>query len=124
MNMKELKGNYMRLKKLSILSLAAGICLGAFLKELPAQSKTAIKDEGQAKLMQQVNAAQKSHQLTPKEANKLRKDLSRVARKKAKMLAKSGRKLTAEDATELKGDVDNISDKKHKLELEKSAPPR
>jgi len=121
--MNELIRKYMCLKRLSTLNLLIAICLGVVLTGPPVQSKTLIMDEGQAKLMQEVNAGQKSNQLTLKEANKLRKDLAHVARKKAKMLAKSNRKLDATDREELKSDINKISDNIHKLELEKRAQP-
>ena len=41
-----------------------------------AVQRLCITDEGQAKLMREINAGQKSNQLTVKEANKLRKDLA------------------------------------------------
>ena len=119
--MNEPKNKYIHLGRSSMLSLAAVICLGA---GLPAQSKPLLSDEGQAKLMQQVNAGQKSNQLTLKEAKKLRKDLANVARKKAKMLAKNGRKLSIADTTNLKSDINKISENIHKLELEKRAQSR
>jgi hypothetical protein len=116
----------MHLKQSTILSLiTAAFCLATIVKGLPAQSKIIVTDEGQAKLMQEVNAGQKSNQLTLKEANKLRKDLAHVARKKAKMLAKTtGRKLSAADAAKLKSDINEISDNIHKLELEKGIKSR
>jgi len=119
MKMNELKSTYKRLKTSSVLGLATAVCLGIFLKECPAQSKTATTDEGQAKLMQEVNAGQKSNQLTPKEAEKLRKDLSHVAHNKAKMLAKSDRKLDAADTATLKSNINQVSDKIQKREQEK-----
>jgi hypothetical protein len=117
--MNELKRKYMHMKRASIPSLAVAICLGAGLTGLPAQSETPTTDEGQAKLMRDVNAGQKSNQLTPKEANKLRKDLSHVAREKANMLAKTDRKLDTADTAKLKSDISQVSDKIHKHEQEK-----
>ncbi len=109
----------MNLKRSYILNLAVVICLGSVLNGLPVDSRPIIKDEGQAKLMQQINAGQKDNQLTVKEANKLRKDLSHVARKKAKMLGKTNRKLSEQDRAELISDLNDISNNIHKLELEK-----
>ncbi len=74
--------------------------------------------------MQQNNAGQKSKQLTVKEANKLRKDLARIARKKAKMLGKTNRRLSAENIGEIKSDLNDISNNIHKLELEKRVTSR
>ena len=121
MNISELGSKYM-LNRLCGVSLAAVICLGSSW-QFPAQSKTTRVDEGQAKLMREVNAGQKSKQLTVKEASKLRKELAQAARKKAKMLAKADRKLSIDETAELKSDVNKISDKMHKLELEKQSRP-
>jgi len=107
------------MKRLSILSLVAAVCLAALGPGLPATSKKLPPDEGQAKLMQEVNAGQKSNQLTVKEANKLRQDLAHVARKKAKMIAKNGGKLNIADTTKLKTDINDINDNLQRLELEK-----
>ncbi len=111
----------MNLKRSCMLSLATVICSVSVLNGLPiySKSKPIIQDEGQAKLMQQINAGQKYKQLTVKEANRLRKDLANVARKKAKMLNKTNRKLTDDNRAEIIGDLNNISNDIHKLELEK-----
>jgi len=117
--MNQLKKKYMHMKRLSILSLAAAVCLKFIYKELPAQSRTLPPDEGQAKLMQEVNAGQKSNQLTVKEANKLRKDLAHVAHEKAEMIAKNGGKLNIADTMKLKAEINDINNNIQKLELEK-----
>lgn len=107
------------MKRLSTLVLVIAICLGVVSPGLPVLSKKLLPDEGQAKLMQEVNAGQKSNQLTVKEANKLRKDLAHVARTKAKMISENGGKLSIEDTSKLKSDVNEISNNLQKLELEK-----
>ena len=111
----------MSIKRPYMLNLAVLVCLVSVSIWLPAYSysRHIIKDEGQAKLMQQINADQKSNQLTVKEANKLRKDLAHVARKKAKMLGKTNRKLSDEDKAQIISDLNDISNNVHKLELEK-----
>lgn len=76
---------------------------------LPAQSKPWTVEQRQAKLMQDINAGQKSGSLTAKESRKLRKRLSNVARSKAKMTAKRNGKLTAEDRTNLQNSIDKAS---------------
>ncbi len=122
--MKESKRKYMHLKRVSLFSLVAAICLVVVANGLGSQSKTATTDEGQVKLMQEIDAGQKSNQLTVKEANKLRKDLSNVARKKTKIIAKTDSNLTATDAAILKNDVDKISIQLHKLEEVKGGSSR
>jgi len=78
----------------------------------------------QAKLMQDINLAQKHKELTDKEAKRLRSDLSDVARKKKKFKnenkATNG-KLTAENNKELEEDLNHISEDIKKLQLDKRA---
>lgn len=118
--MRLLKKNYGTKNKMSVSGLTLALFSGTVLQAVSAPLKPIPADEGQAKLMQDVNAGQKSHKLTMKEAHKLRKDLAQVARKKAKMLADKN-KLSAEDTEELKKEVNKISDKIHRLELEKQS---
>lgn len=76
---------------------------------LPAQSKAWTVEQRQAKLMQDVNAGQKSGVLTAKESKKLRKRLSNVARSKAKMSLKQNGKLTETDTSNLQKQIDKAS---------------
>jgi uncharacterized protein (DUF3084 family) len=107
--------NWMRL---SHLSLVAAICLqNVVLTGLPAQSKAWTVEQRQAKLMQDVNSGQKSGVLTAKQSKKLRKNLANVARKKAKMKAKTNGKLSATDTSKLQSRIDKTSSK---IKLEKA----
>ncbi len=99
---------------------AAVICLGASAK-LTVMAKTWTIVERQEALMKEVNEGQKGKELTLKEAKKLRKELANLARKKAKMKAKSEETLTKENKLELEGDLNNISVEIKKLKLEKRA---
>jgi hypothetical protein len=98
-------------------SVAALVCAASTLMPLPAMSKVWTVEQRQAKLMQDVNAGQKSGKLTAQESKKLRKRLSNVARKKTKMLQKSNGKLTTSDKTKLQDRIDKTSDK---IKLEKA----
>lgn len=78
-------------------------------------------EQRQYQLMQDINAGQKGKQLTAKEADKLRKRLAHVARKKAKMKEKGDGKLTENDKRELESDLNDVSVAITKLKLEKRA---
>lgn len=90
------------------LLIAISIALIAF-SGVPAQSKAWTVEQRQAKLMQDVNAGQKSGALTIKESKKLRKQLSNIARSKAKMKSKEAGKLTATDTSKLQKKIDKTS---------------
>lgn len=74
----------------------------------------------QVQLMKDVNQAQKTNELTDKEAHKLRKKLASVARKKRKMLKKEDEsQLSTANRIELEKDLNEISVEIKKLSLEK-----
>lgn len=107
----------MSLVNLSFVGLvAASVCGVVALTELPAQSKEWTVEQRQAKLMQDINAGQKSGALTAQQSKKLRKNLSNVARKKALMKEKGNGKLTAANTSELQSRIDKTSSK---IKLEK-----
>ena len=93
------------------------------LSAFSAESRKWTTDQRQAKLMQDINAGQKSRELTLKEANKLRKDLSHVARYKAKLRFKAKAKaktaLTSAEEVEIEKQLNQISSEIHKDKLEK-----
>lgn len=74
----------------------------------------------QKALMTNINQGQKNNQLTDKEAKSLRKKLSAVSKKKAKMQRDAdGGKLSSENVMELEKDMNDISVEIKKLRLEK-----
>ncbi|MDX2105800.1 MAG: hypothetical protein SFY67_05300 [Candidatus Melainabacteria bacterium] len=77
----------------------------------PAYSKTWTVEQRQTKLMQDVNAGQKSGKLTAKQSRKLRKKLADVARKKAKMQKNGNGRVSAEDKVKLQSSIDKASSK-------------
>jgi septal ring factor EnvC (AmiA/AmiB activator) len=99
--------NFMRS---SLCSLLAAASLGCFYSS-PTQSKTWTVEQRQAKLMQDINSAQKSGQLTAKDSRKLRKSLADIAREKKKLKAKSNGKLSPEDIAKLQKSIDETSSK-------------
>ncbi len=98
----------MNLRLLSLLVL-----LGAFvaLTILPIHSKAWTVEQRQTKLMQDVNAGQKSGELTDKQSRKLRKNLANVARKKAKMKNDGDGKISSADKIKLQSKIDKTSSK-------------
>lgn len=91
---------------------------------LAVSSSALAKDftiyDRQIQLMKDVNQAQKTNELTDKEAHKLRKKLSIVARKKRKMLKKDDEsQLSTANRIELEKDLNDISVEIKKLSLEK-----
>lgn len=110
----------MNLKNISglILLLATSLFIA-----LPVEAKKWTTDERQLQLMQDINAGQKSGDLTLKEASALRKDLSHVSRKKAKMKFKlpPNGKLSSEQEAEIESDLNKVSSDIHKTKLEKRA---
>jgi hypothetical protein len=86
---------------------------------LQANAKTWTVDDRQQRLMQEINAGQKSGELTVKEARGLRKQEAAVARKKARMKSKNLGRLSSEDINELEEDLNKVSVDLDKLRLEK-----
>ena len=72
-------------------------------------SKTWTVEQRQAKLMQDINAAQKAGTLNAKQSKKMRKHLADIARDKKSMKAKNNGKLTADDAAKLQSALDDAS---------------
>lgn len=97
-----------RLFHVSLLILIA-IASSTVFSGQPAHSKAWTVEQRQAKLMQDVNAGQKSGALTVKESQQLRKRLADVARKKAKMKSKQNGKLTADNTKKLQKKIDKAS---------------
>jgi len=70
-------------------------------------------------LMQEINAGQKSGELTVKEAKKLREDLADIAHRKHLMKGDNDGKVSDVDKNKIEGDLNKVSAKIHKLELAK-----
>ena len=94
----------MKLKQIVLFMIGAVV-----FAQLPASAKTLTLDQRQTQQMKDINAAQKSGQVTAKEAEKLRKGLSKVARTKAKLKAKENGKLSPEDTAKLHSNLDKVS---------------
>lgn len=87
---------------------------------LGSMAETMTIWQRQKALMTNINQGQKNNQLTDKEAKSLRKKLSAVSKKKAKMQRDAnGGKLSSENVIELEKDMNDISVEIKKLRLEK-----
>ncbi len=112
----------MDLTKTQVTIVSSSILLSAVLFcTAPAESKKWTPQERQDKLMQDINAGQKSKELSVNEAKKLRKDLSHIARKQAKQkrASKNKGKLSAEDTSNMESHLNKVSADLHKTKLEK-----
>ncbi len=112
----------MNLKNIEVTMIVCSVLLsGTLFCAPPAVSKKWTPQERQDKLMQDINAGQKNKQLTVDEAKKLRKDLSHIARKKAKMKRHSEQngKLSAEDTAAMESKLNKVSSDIHKTKLDK-----
>jgi len=104
-----------------VLSLSGAIGLiSVTLSGLPTLSNPLSVEQRQAKMMQDVNAGQKSGALTAKESKKLRKNLADVARKKAAMKSNANGKLSVADTATMQKIIDRTS---NKITLEKGEQP-
>ncbi len=102
--------------------LLSGLLVASVLLSLtvPALAAWTI-DQRQFQLMQDINQAQKTKQISEKDANKLRKKLSNIARKKTKMKEKGAGSLTDKDKRDLESDLNDVSVEITKLKLDKRA---
>jgi len=87
--------------------------------DLPTLAKVWTVEERQVQLMQDINNAEKSKQISSKEARALRKMQANIARKKAALRAKNRGKLTDDDIVKLNKDLDAASNKTHEATTRK-----
>jgi hypothetical protein len=108
----------MRAQRLTALALIIFVA-----QALPsmADDKKLTTYERQVNLMKRVNAGQKNHELTAKQAKRLRKDLSKIAVKKQKSEAQpAGEKRTEgmghveEHLTTTSKKINKLKDESHK----------
>ena len=81
----------------------------AMVAQVPSIAKTWTVDQRQTQQMKDINAGQKSGQLTVKQSEKLRHNLAQVARKKKQMKAKENGKLSSEDTQTLHNKLNRVS---------------
>ena len=94
------------------------VCLIAS-SAISVEAKEWTVAERQAKLMQDINTAQKNNDLTAKEAKKLRSRLADVCRMKRKKKDKADGVITEDARIDLEKDLNGISTDIKKLSLEK-----
>lgn len=105
--MKSLKTASLKVSALvaaSVLVATSGAVFAA-----PAKPKPTIVESRQEQLMKDINYYQKLKELTDKQANKLRKALANVARRKTKAKRKNNKVVDNETKSDLMEDLDEIS---------------
>jgi len=108
-------------KAISLFVVGAFSCGAAFAAPAPAPAKGKVWtiDTRANQLMQDINAGQKSGELTLKEAKKLRGDLADIAHRKHLMKGDNDGTVSDADRNKIEGDLNKVSAKIHKLELAK-----
>lgn len=94
------------------------VCLIA-TSAISVEAKEWTVAERQARLMQDINTAQKNNDLTAKEAKKLRSRLADVCRLKRKKKNKADGVVTEDARMDLEKDLNGISTDIKRLSLEK-----
>lgn len=84
-----------------------------------AETKNLTVSQRQEILTQKICRAEKSNQLTRKEAQKLKDDNASISNKIARMKNRNNGKLSYEDLAELEKDLNKLSTKLHKNQLAK-----
>lgn len=97
------------------------IVIGCLVLAEPAWAKAWTVDQRQAQQMKDINAGQKSGQLTVKQSETLRKRLAHIARKKAKMRSKERGSLSTTDTAKLHDGFNKVSSNISKMKNEKRA---
>lgn len=101
-------------------TLAAMVIIALSTSCLAAQSKEAMTiTDRQTSLMETVASAEKSGELTYKEANSFRKSEGKIVAKIVKMKSKNDGKLSYNNINEIERKLNKMSNKLHKLQLEK-----
>ena len=96
------------------------VCMSVCSLGTALAAKTWTVETRQGQLMKDINVAQTTNQLTPKEAKKLRAQLADVVRHKKKLKAEAvNGKLTKDDDLKLEADLNAVSYKIKELQLAK-----
>jgi uncharacterized membrane protein YgaE (UPF0421/DUF939 family) len=102
------------------LSIVASILLIQATAMPPIQAKAPVTiTERQEMLLDKVNKAEKSGELTADEANSLRNSHAKIMDKETRMKSKNGGKLSYKNINQIEKDLNKISNKLHKKELAK-----
>ena len=100
----------------NIMVMACSLCM---LQPAHAAKRHYTITQRQTALKKDIDSDVKTGDLTLKEADSLRDELTKVAEKESKMKIANGGKLSVEDNHKLEGDLNKISLKLKKKELSK-----
>lgn len=103
----------------NVVALSAMAMLLQVFTTPPSQAQTVTISQRQQRLMEKISRAEKSGELTVKEANNLRKASDKITDREARMRAKNGGKLSYEDINSIENDLNRLSTKLHKDQLAK-----
>ncbi|HMW90908.1 MAG TPA: hypothetical protein PLF23_09995 [Candidatus Obscuribacter sp.] len=87
----------------------AGLAISSINFCAPVQAKKMTVYDRQVALKKEIDAGEKSKELTLKEASKLREKLESINEKKEKMLAKNGGKLSYKDEEKMEKWLNGVS---------------
>ena len=87
----------------------AGLAISSIYSCAPVQAKKMTVYDRQVALKKEIDAGEKSKELTLKEASKLREKLESINEKKEKMLAKNGGKLSYKDEEKMEKWLNGVS---------------
>ena len=87
----------------------AGLAISSIYSCAPDQAKKMTVYDRQVALKKEIDAGEKSKELTLKEASKLREKLESINEKKEKMLAKNGGKLSYKDEEKMEKWLNGVS---------------
>lgn len=94
---------------LALSLFGAGLAISSVSFCAPGQAKKMTVYDRQVALKKEIDAGEKSKELTLKEASKLREKLESINEKKEKMLAKNGGKLSYKDEEKMEKWLNGVS---------------
>lgn len=98
--------------------LTALVCAAVMLGAAGASAKMTVYDR-QVALKAEIDKAEKTKELTEKEATRFRERLDDINARKEKMLSKNGNKLSYKDTTKIEKSLNSVSVDLQKKRLEK-----
>ena len=114
----------MNTNKVLALSISACFCLSVAFNQAVCAKRPITITQRQEALQRDILKDQKSMELTKKEADGLRDDMSDIASRITKMKSKNGGKLSYADEGKVEKSLNDVSLKIKKLELKKRVESR
>ena len=101
-----------------VVSASLGAAISLVAQEAQAKPKVTITDRIEI-LSKKIEKGQKANELTLKEADKLRSDITKITEKIEKAKSKNAGKLSYEDESKIEKDLNKVSVKLTAKELDK-----